>query len=138
MAMNWAYVAGFFDGEGNIRMEMGSERNSVQAQIIQAGDIGNRVLEEIRSFIAQSGIQSKVHHRSARYANRLPVHVLYTGSVHAEKFLANVFPYLRVKKTHAQDVLRIRKMFPPGRGGVRYPAMVERRCKTDEKVKRWL
>ena len=39
MAMNWAYVAGIFDGEGNLCMPFGSN-NSLLMSITQAGSIG--------------------------------------------------------------------------------------------------
>lgn len=111
MVMNWAYVARFFDGEGSVSPQ-GLRTTCLTIIVTQAGDTGKEVLEEMRDFMASEGIGSKLAPRVEHYPNRKPVYRLCTSGPRAALMLKKMFPYLRVKKVIAQDVIRFRKMYP--------------------------
>lgn len=108
--MNWAYIAGFFDGEGNVCIPLG--HNTVILNITQAGERGKETLEEIIAFLAQQGIRASCAKRRLEAANRKPVYGLWVHPTTAEGFLKGVLPYLRIKRTIAQDILRAKLLFP--------------------------
>lgn len=107
--MNWAYIAGFFDGEGNVCMPLGS--NTVLLNITQAGDRGRETLEEIITFLESHKIQANYRKRQD-IVNRKPVYMLWVRPTYAALFLLGVLPYLRIKRTIAQDILRAKLLFP--------------------------
>ena len=109
MAMTWPYIAGFFDGEGNVSTPFG--RTIIRVQITQAGEVGLVVLREIADFLAEHGVKSSIRHAKP-IAGRKEVYILYTQATHAVEFLKAVMPYLRVKKVVSQDVVRWRRLFP--------------------------
>jgi hypothetical protein len=115
MVMSWQYIAGFFDGEGSIATGAGYNSRRVGIYIAQSGDRGLWVLTEIQKFLADCGIKSSVFatgkigkNGMTKQAYRLGV----CGFISARDFLVAVFPYLYIKKTFAQDVLRYDKLFP--------------------------
>lgn len=72
------------------------------------------ILYLVREFLAKAGINSRVD--TAKFwpnINRKLVGKLCLAGKHAESFLIGVLPYIVVKKVHAQDVLRFRKLYPP-------------------------
>lgn len=107
--MNWPYIAGFFDGEGNISVPLG--HSTVIVNITQAGSRGRETLEEISQFIGTYGLRSRVSFR-VQLENRQPVYMLWTRPLDSIKFLEKVLPYLRIKRTKAQDVIRFKRLFP--------------------------
>lgn len=103
--MNWKYIAGFFDGEGSI--VSGSGVSSVYVRISQKN---RHILDDIRFFLSANGIVSGI-----TFDKRVskPSHNLYLASRSSVTlFLTSIFPYLRVKKTIAQDALRLMIMHP--------------------------
>lgn len=109
MAMNWAYIAGFFDGEGNVGMPLGY--NSVLLNLTQAGDRGEETLIEIAEFLSKYNIRAKVRPRP-KIINRQQCYMLWVTPTTAIPFLERVLPYLRIKRTISQDVIRARTLFP--------------------------
>lgn len=107
--MKWAYIAGFFDGEGNVGMPLG--HNCPLLNITQAGDVGRLLLEEIKDFLATEGIHCRIESVSI-VLNHKPCYRIRMNAGSVVAFLVKVMPYLRIKRTIAQDVLRARKMFP--------------------------
>lgn len=107
--MNWAYVAGFFDGEGSVGMHSkptdGYQSYRLFVQIAQKS---TGVLHQIQAFLAAQGIGAGTFvHRPSR------THQLTLTGDSAFNFLSGVLPYLVVKKTITQDAVRLRRLFPP-------------------------
>ncbi len=74
--MNWDYVAGFFDGEGNINIlkRGGGRRPRARITIVQRID-NSDILENIKDFLIDVGIKSNIYKRKP-YQDRLPVSAL--------------------------------------------------------------
>jgi hypothetical protein len=112
--INWAYIAGFFDGEGNIRKNRFDRSVGINAKITQAGKRGEKVLNEIREFLSLEGIYSIVKLTRRKGGTWQECYeLLIDRRVDALKFLSSMYPYLHVKKVEAQDHLRFHKIFPP-------------------------
>jgi hypothetical protein len=133
IGMNWAYLAGFFDGEGTI-VAFGKSAFTPRIGLYQTGERGRKLLEIIVEFLAKEGIhsnQSFVNRGGVRKTCHL---LLIMRWSEVRKFLSCVFPHLHIKRLEAQDALRYMKMYP--KLGVAYyrkttPAMMEvRRQKT--------
>lgn len=108
--MNWAYIAGFFDGEGCISTRQGTN-NPFRLTIVQSKkNNGESLLNEIGGFLSGHQIRSGIHLRNRE---KCPMVVLYIGQRRSiVKFLLGVMPYLRVKRILAQDVLRYSRIYP--------------------------
>ena len=113
MNMNWHYLAGFFDGEGSIESLMRNNRIP-KIEIGQSRARGLYLLQEISAFLQSYGIASAVKPKVNRTASlgKLPMYVLCIQK-DALVFLRHVLPYVRIKRSEAQDVLRFRTMYPP-------------------------
>jgi LAGLIDADG-like domain len=110
--MTWAYIAGFFDGEGSIVINRREKAGRFRIQIVQSEKNGGQaVLQEIQTFLADRGIRAPIYHASVN--RKCPMFVLCVGQLRGiREFLLQTFPYLRVKRLHAQDVIRYATMFP--------------------------
>lgn len=108
--MSWQYIAGFFDGEGNVSIPLGV--SSLNVGIVQAGDTGLELLERIVSFLEEQGIRSRIDRSRKLEPNRKKVYKLYLSAKNAERFLRRVLPYIHIKKVVSQDVLRYRTLYP--------------------------
>jgi hypothetical protein len=103
--INWAYVAGFCDGEGTIRQNY-----------IRLYQRDPKPLNEIAAWLNKHGIYCTVRCRKTpRVTNFLVIHQESSLNINRyrdmRKFIEGVMPYLIVKKTIAQDVLRYMKLF---------------------------
>jgi LAGLIDADG-like domain len=109
--MTWAYITGFFDGEGSIATSRKAVGGRFRIQIVQSEKNGGELLlTEIRDFLLARGICSNIHHY---HGHKCPMFVLYINQIRSTKnFLLQTFPYLRVKRAMAQDVIRYTTMFP--------------------------
>jgi hypothetical protein len=114
LPIGWAYIAGFFDGEGCLHAagegKGGSHKFSIT--IAQADDIGYRVLHEIKEFLQSQNINAYVVQHSRSITKRNPkwkpcwnLWVRQQRSVRL--FIDGVLPYLRVKKQRAEDYRRL-------------------------------
>lgn len=56
--MNWEYIAGYFDADGNIHVAFNSKKVSFQA-IFRIYSTNKTVLEEIRNFVGLGNIYSR-------------------------------------------------------------------------------
>lgn len=134
MMMRWEYIAGFFDGEGcvNTTTRKVEGTQCVTVTIAQSNADGVEkppaVLLEISAFLSEVGI---VHNISGgrKYLRQTttsdgrkinttrPIYNLQIQNRHGIiAFLTGVRPFLRVKKTKSEDVLRFFKMYPDMRG----------------------
>lgn len=126
--LTWDYVAGFFDGEGCIRIFnyrdsklKDTARFCLRASISQTKDRGYKLLSDIKDFLAKAGIESTIYSDNKKpKANWAESHALTIAKREScDKFLIKILPYLHVKKTEAEDVLRFSKLFPKMKTGKR-------------------
>ena len=107
MVVNWAYIAGFFDGEGNV----GVYGRTPAVTMTQTNEV---VLRKIQGFLGTVGIKSSMYgYKPYRSSTHNFVWKLSIRSKEStEKFLHGVIPYLCVKKVVAQDVQRFVQLYP--------------------------
>ena len=111
--MSWQYIAGFFDGEG----DLGYNENRFRFRIWQSGKEGHEILLRIRSFLLEHGINSSVAGGvSCRKGSFSKKPVYYLTVLNRESVivatLKNVYPFLHIKESKALDMIRIDKLFP--------------------------
>jgi hypothetical protein len=113
--MNWAYIAGFMDGEGSITFRQSTATFSIEIAIAQSGSRGLELLEEICAFLKSHEIASSVliHNQKVTLSKKPMYQLRMAKRKSVQKFLTNLMPYLRIKKVKAQDALRTFKLFPP-------------------------
>lgn len=109
--VTWAYVAGFTDGEGSIRMQTKQKDNSTWSafEVILTQKKQNAwVLYEIKDFLDSEGIHSSIY-GDGRYGTKRNPNEQYYLFIRRVKdvynFIIAVQPYLIVK---AADAKRIR------------------------------
>ena len=118
--MNWAYVAGFYDGEGSVMLTSNVRYSfTPHIAIVQSKDIGLQTLTEMKEFFEDNGLKvNRIYdasHDPSRCIHKVwnPLYSLrITNAPSVQKFLKHVLPYVRVKKVKSQDTLRIMKLFP--------------------------
>lgn len=113
--LSWEYVAGFFDGEGCIRIADNKKvpQFSLRATFAQSADRGHKVLNEIRIFLEDKGIKSKIYTVGKQHELTICRREI------CNLFLAKILPFLRIKKNEAEDILRFSKLFPKIQNGKR-------------------
>src|SRR5271165_5715887 len=117
--MNWAYIAGFFDGEGSIykngtKCPDGSI--SYTATLPQA-ESRKIILERIRDFLSSQQIDSKLYNRDKNGIPRSEKHermfILKINKRESVKaFIWGMLPYLVAKKAITQDIWRLYSLYP--------------------------
>jgi len=114
--ITWPYIAGFFDGEGNINLPLyGRGSGSPRIAIDQTRERGRVLLEGIRSFLDANGIPLSAVYVCRRkvpekHAEHWTLRIQQRESSIA--FLEAVLPYLHIKKTEAQDIVRFSRLYP--------------------------
>lgn len=109
--MGWAYVSGFFDGEGCINCQEGFQSNGVPFRRWRLHIYQNdrSVLDEIQSFLAKNRIKStvRVHSRPDRismgHAGSFFLEI--QGASNTYRTLLKMEGHLRVKHEQAVDVI---------------------------------
>lgn len=107
--MNWAYLAGFTDGDGCITREM-SKGTYHYARIRWAQkESDSAVLDEIADFLAAQGMKiGKRQFAVARAGHRYPQRELaVTNAEDTRRVLHELMPYLIVKRARAIEALAI-------------------------------
>ena len=105
--VDWAYVAGFFDGEGSASQASGCSSPRMQIVITQKM---HAPLEAIGAFLATHGIVATLYGPyPSKSASKLVVSGHDDGSL---KFFRGVLPYLIVKKALVEDAMRLLVIFP--------------------------
>ena len=102
--MNWAYIAGFFDGEGCLSKSW--KRKVFQISISQA-EFQNTVLFEIARFLESNGVASSIYTHKEKGRSRAGSSLAITSQPSVKVFLENVLPYCIVKKQKAVHVLAV-------------------------------
>jgi LAGLIDADG-like domain len=100
--MDWAYISGFFDGEGCISIR--AKKNSRPTLSMAQTDGDHSVLADIQEFLQIHKIRSYIYRYGGnRPANYKPARVLViTHAYGVEDFLTNCLPHLRVKRKKAE------------------------------------
>ncbi|MFA5376545.1 MAG: LAGLIDADG family homing endonuclease [Dehalococcoidia bacterium] len=106
--MTWEYIAGFFDGEGNINIQTRAGRRKCARLNISQND--RTVLEEICLFLKDRDIDARIYHLEPDANFRRPnikwyIQIASAGSV--KRFLEGVIEYLIVKRTLADEALAL-------------------------------
>lgn len=96
--MNWAYVSGFFDGEGCVCYNRKRLDNGMQLDFAQATK-QEKVLLEIQSFLVAQNIKAPLYRSPDYKSPRSNLKVVDYPSVY--KCLKNMLPFLIVKKEKA-------------------------------------
>jgi hypothetical protein len=93
--MDWSYLAGFFDGEGNLHVIKVKKWYFFQIRMYSTDLF---ILEEIKEFLGYGRIYSR-----KRVKNHNIMHELYiTKKELIMKFLENILPFLKIKKKQAE------------------------------------
>ena len=102
--MDYSYLAGFFDGEGNIHIIMSKTHISIQVRIYNAQ---REILESIKEFINMGHIYQK---------KKTMIYELTIGcKEECKKFLENIYPYSVIKRNQI-DYLFKNFNFDVGKG----------------------
>jgi len=124
--VNWAYIAGFFDGEGSLYKNGTKCPDGAISYTINIPQAQSRkiILEKIKDFIEERGVKCAIH---ARYRGipRTPNHeIMWNLRVSAREsvkiVIEGMLPYLVAKKLFAQDVWRFYRIYPTLRGRARF------------------
>lgn len=108
--MSWAYLAGFFDGEGCIEIAKASAGHSyrferVRVRICQS-DSQAAVLDEIAEFLIERGFHPTLgQHRPASGSWQAATRLTLNRAAENRRFLTKILPHLRVKQEKAQEAL---------------------------------
>ncbi len=96
--MNWSYVAGFFDGEGSVRLTQ-------RKVILTIANTNKHVLDEITKFVGYGKVYSDRRKKIKPKWNRAYVYAIqrYRG---AFEFLNHILSYLYVKRKVVKLILR--------------------------------
>jgi len=106
--MTFGYIAGFFDGEGHVRIQR--RISNLQATMVQSTK-QDQVLLDIQAFLKDNGIVAHSSVADMKYtAQDGRVCGMRTLSIHDSasliKFFENTLPYLIVKKEKAAEALQ--------------------------------
>ena len=106
---SWQYVAGFFDGEGNIYAHT---HPSIRIYLAQSGERGFEMLTALKDWLAIRGVDSRFKEekpgRDERvgFENVQPRYRLYIWKLDSVRaFLLNVLPFLHIKTAQVMRAL---------------------------------
>lgn len=122
--ITWAYLAGFFDGEGcvNYAHSGGVRSYRIRLTFSQAFPRGHVLLEQIKDFLKQEGCRvgnistSGYQKEISKQGWQLQI----TERASTQLIMKAMFPYLHIKKVEVQDALRRQTLYPTFKG--RLPA----------------
>ena len=99
--MTWEYLAGFFDGEGNIYVR-DSDEGRKRAVRISIVNTNTEVLGEIGMFLSGEGINAVTYTTERdNPAHAECGHLTLTGAKNIYMFLVKITPHLIVKRDEA-------------------------------------
>src|SRR5882724_11902860 len=96
MNISWAYIAGFFDGDGTVAT---SKRMGTRVHLYQSGDIGYSALQKMGQFLNEEGIAwsfSSLHRGNPKWKTAHSLAILRQSDV--KLFLQKVHPWVRTRK----------------------------------------
>lgn len=105
--MNFAYIAGFFDGEGCVHAQPNIQAHRIT--IVQSAP-QDAVLHRIKEFLEPLGVKASVRTTRHPYVGRNGLRASMTtlavcNSASLIVFLSGIMPYLVVKKAKAEQAL---------------------------------
>lgn len=117
MKITWNYIAGFFDGEGNVNTPCGRTDRSVptpKITVAQSGESGRVLLLEIAFFLFEEAeIRSIVYERPRVKPHHASTWILHIGKRDSvAKFLTRMTGRVFIKKVIVEDTLRFLTVFP--------------------------
>jgi len=113
--INWAYIAGFFDGEGSIVMSTKGRDTNIGCRL-SITNTNYEVLKIIDKFLQSNGIKGQIgskpdskpisHDNGKTYGQTKPCYNWRVGHrIFIIKFLVKTLPYLIVKKQKALEAI---------------------------------
>jgi len=112
-AQQWAYWAGFLDGEGCFRIDGGQQPHHGTTKI-RVANCYLPVLEEFQEFVKQiTGTTGSIRRNGRRQSvkHRLAWQLLFSGKT-CRRVVREVLPFLKEKKTQADLLLKWPKLNP--------------------------
>lgn len=94
--MDWKYIAGYFDADGNFHVRYLATRPSFQL-LIRIYSTNHDVLKDIQEFVGYGSIYIKKRRGKEKNWNTLYEYTIAKKS-ETKHFLAKILPYLIVKK----------------------------------------
>jgi len=107
--MNWSYIAGFFDGEGNISIRTPNNKYSGRGVILTVAQKKSNadVIYKMKVFLAKQGIESHIYVQKAKNDNwEDGVRLQISNREDGKCFLSKIVNKLYVKKAEAMKALR--------------------------------
>jgi len=99
------YIAGFFDGEGNINKIKVKGKTQYQLRIYQAGDEGLRLLNEIKTFLGYGWINKRDRrNKHPKWKILYELHITKKSQVLDFKY--RIGKFCRLKKFPEDDELQ--------------------------------
>jgi hypothetical protein len=115
--LNWAYIAGFFDGEGCVNYATSSSVNThrIRLTFSQAQPRGYKLLGELKEFLESQGCRVANIATSGYIKDKTKQgwQLQIAAKDSTKKIMEAMMPYLHIKKLEVQDALRRQKLFPP-------------------------
>ena len=110
--MSWEYLAGLFDGEGNLHT---AKTGCLRWSLAQSRPRGLRICREVQQFLVAQGYRASVV--SSRYSRRSTPSMMHYVLVQEKRSVQAVchalLPFVRIKKIEVQDVWRFLLLYPP-------------------------
>lgn len=105
--MTWEYLAGFFDGEGNILFYEANEppRRYPRCALTQTKERGGELLKEIYDFLMESRIRPNALYKRINVVGNDDHRLIVTGRGNVWKMLTGMLPHLRIKKLEALEAI---------------------------------
>lgn len=114
--INWAYVAGFFDGEGHVALNEQTKGKLRPTLVIGQSVRPDLVLEHIRTFLVSVGIPARIYNRKRNAKTKIThldhqrLHIVDQEAVPSA--IIQMLPYLTVKRDASLRALEIFKARP--------------------------
>lgn len=109
---SWEYLAGLFDGEGWTTCPLNKGYPSLRVCIAQSGDIGYKLLSDVRDWLSKQGIVARVHvGKLSHKATMVPYRLVIAQKDSAYRFIESVKPYLHVKQEQACETVWKRELY---------------------------
>lgn len=117
--VNWAYIAGFFDGEGSICLNGNRGFLSYVVHLPQA-EQRVKCLYDIKEFLESEGLHVSLNERKHKQQNEnrsrmFNIRIARRNDV--MKFIEGIMPFVIGKKLLSQDTWRFFRIYPELRRG---------------------
>lgn len=134
--MTWEYIAGFFDGEGCVRLYQGKQGQARPYVQMSQAVPREGVLLEIQKFLKSHGIETYFRRdKSTNPGWNDCCSLKISTREGCAEFLRNVLPHMHAKKDEAEEVLSNLDKNPSRRGGLNRLLVKKRDVK--EMIRLW-